>query len=44
MASIVVGTDAGFELNAGDIIEVNVTNIRPYSGDFEARLQYIEVV
>lgn len=30
-------------LNAGDILEIQVTNFRPTSGDFEARLQYIEV-
>lgn len=31
------------QLMAGDIIEINVTNFRPESGDFECRLQYLEV-
>lgn len=45
MASIMVGSTPAdaFILNPGDVIQINVTNVRPYSGDFEARLQYIEV-
>lgn len=30
-------------LVAGDIVKLSVTNFRPLSADFEARLQYIEV-
>lgn len=32
-----------FPLVAGDVITINVTNFRPDAGDFEARVQYIEV-
>lgn len=32
-----------FKLVAGDILKVQVTNFRPSAGDFEARIQYIEV-
>lgn len=30
------------KLASGDILEINVTNFRPYTGDFEARLQVLE--
>lgn len=32
-----------YKLSAGDVVEIQVTNFRPTSNDFEARLQYIEV-
>lgn len=32
-----------YKIVSGQIVTVNVTNFRPYVGDFEARLQYIEV-
>lgn len=34
--------NSGFNLQAGDIIEVKVTNFRPSVGDFESRVQLIE--
>lgn len=33
----------GLKLNVGDIVTVDVTNFRPSVGDFEARLQVVEV-
>jgi hypothetical protein len=32
-----------YKIMAGDIVTIQVTNFRPVSNDFEARLQYIEV-
>lgn len=33
----------GYPLSTGQLVEISVTNFRPTTGDFEARLQYIEV-
>lgn len=33
----------GYPLATGDVVVIQVTNFRPTSNDFEARLQYIEV-
>lgn len=33
----------GLPIVAGDVIKITVTNFRPVVGDFEARLQYVEV-
>lgn len=37
------GNDSGLLLNAGDIIEIRVLNPRPYVGDFNARIQVLEI-
>lgn len=33
----------GYKIITGQVVVINVTNFRPNPGDFEARLQYIEV-
>lgn len=42
---IQIGTSPsdGFPLMAGQVVIIQVTNFRPMAGDFEARLQYLEV-
>lgn len=37
------GLQDAYKLSIGDIVHINVTNFRPTAGDFEARLQVIEV-
>lgn len=41
---IEIGTspEDAYKVVAGDVVEIQVTNIRPVSNDYEARLQYIE--
>lgn len=35
--------NSGIKLTAGDVIEVQVTNFRPYIGAFESRIQLLEI-
>lgn len=37
------GNDSGLALNAGDVVKVQVFNPRPYSADFNARVQALEI-
>lgn len=36
------GTENGYKLNAGDLVEIKVIHSRPTLGDFEARILYAE--
>lgn len=37
------GNDSGLLLNSGDIVKIQVFNPRPYIGDFNARIQVLEI-
>ncbi len=37
------GNNSGFILNAGDVVKIQVNNPRPYVGDYEARIQVLEI-
>lgn len=36
------GPAAGYQLNAGDVVTVQITNYQPSPGDFECRIQVLE--
>jgi hypothetical protein len=37
------GNDSGLILNAGDVVAIQVLHMRPYTGDFNARIQVLQI-